>query len=427
MRYIISHLVFLICFVAFVHEADANMDLQQIIDDAGEGATIHLSAGTYEGNVSISKGITLIGDEKVILLPKNPEEPVIAVTGAKDVSIQNLQLRTSGTGILIKNSENVQLSNVSMNHVYSGVEIYNSKQIDIRQVAVTGNDQDFANKRNGIAIYDSYDLSIKHNKISKVQDGIYIENAKGITVKGNRVENSRYGTHFMYSADAEASENKFRKNVTGFMIMMTENVSLFNNDISYQNGFNGTGITLYEVKNIEIQKHTVSGNRVALSIQKSDGVTISDNIFQMNQTAIESIQSGTNLVAKNDFVGNLVNVRSDVKGIQLQENYYDDYAGIDIDDDGIGDESYVALQSFGQWIVRKPVYQYYVEAPSVVLLNQIDQQTNKTAKQLLVDETPATQFERDKAFHFQFHLPQLIIGLIFTIGCIAIWRRSVLI
>ena len=63
--------------------------------------------------------------------------------------------------------------------------------------------------------------------------------------------------------------------------------------------------------------------------------------------------------------------------IHLIENYYDDYSGIDLNDDGIGDESYVALQSFGQWMVGKPVYQYYVESPSVVLLNEIDKQTNK--------------------------------------------------
>lgn len=426
MRTMISCLSFLLFCFAFIQEADVKTDLQSILEHQKEGATIYIPAGTYEGNFTITKDVTVIGNGKVVLKAKNPKEPVLTITGAKNVSVQNVQIHTPGTGIMVKDSHHVQLSHLSMSSVESGVAIYQSRHIGIEKISVTGNEQHFANKGNGIAVYNSSDISVKNNKIDNVQDGIYIENVQGISVVGNQVENSRYGTHFMYSKDAEAYENQFRKNVTGFMVMMTENVDFSNNAISYQNGFNGTGITLYEVKNIHIQNHAISGNRVAISIQKSTGTNITNNLFQMNQTAIEAVQSDTNLVMKNGFVGNLVNVRSDVKGIQLKENYFDDYSGIDIDDDGIGDESYAALQSFGQWMVRKPVYQYYVESPSVVLLNQIDQQTNKTAKQLLVDETPATHFEQDHTIHFQLHWTQLIVGWILIIGCIMIWRRSVI-
>lgn len=427
MRTMISCLSFLLFCLAYVHEAEAKADLQSILEHQEEGATIYIPAGIYEGNFTISKEATIIGDGKVVLKPKNPKEPVLTIAEAKHVYLQNVQINAPGTGMMIKDSHHVQLSNLSMSSVESGVEIYQSQHISIEEISVTGNDRHFANKGNGIAVFNSSDIFVKNNKIDKVQDGIYIENVQRITVVGNEVENSRYGTHFMYSKDAEAYGNQFQKNVTGFMVMMTENVDFSNNAISYQNGFNGTGITLYEVKNIHIQNHAVSGNRVAISIQKSTGANITNNRFQMNQTAIEAVQSDTNLVMKNVFVGNLVNVRSDVKGIQLKENYFDDYSGIDINDDGIGDESYAALQSFGQWMVRKPVYQYYVESPSVVLLNQIDQQTNKTAKQLLVDETPATNFEKDHAVHFQLHWPQLVVGWIIMIGCIMIWRRSVIV
>lgn len=405
----------------------AKTDLQQLINNIEDGDTLHLPSGIYEGNFSINKAITMVAEDGVILIPKSLDEPIITIDEAKDVSIQGLQLQTSGTGIVIKDSENIKLSDVVMTNVDSGIKIYRSKNIDIQQISVTGNDQHYSKKGNGIAAYNSANLIVKNNRFNKVQDGIYIEHVKGTSVENNKVENSRYGTHFMYSEDVQALHNEYVKNETGLMIMMTDHVTLSQNDVSYQDGFNGTGITLYEVEQIDIQDHIISGNRVAISIQKTTGVHIANNILQMNQTAIESIKSDrTNLVGNNYFVGNLVNVRSDQDGVSLKGNYYDDYAGIDIDNDGIGEESYVALQSFGQWMVRKPVYQYYVEAPSVVLLNEIDKQTNKAAKQLLVDEIPKTTLDVDKKIHFEIHLLQLVVGLLLVIGCVVIWRRSVL-
>lgn len=424
---IVYSLIFSLLFVFITIPVCATTDLQQLIEDSEEGATLQLSSGTYEGNFSINKSITIVADEGVIFKPKEIDEPIITIIGAKDVSIQGLQFVTQGTGVEIKDSEKVQLSDITMTNVNSGIGIYRSKNIDIQNISVTGNDRHYSKKGNGIAAFNSANLIVKNNKFYKVQDGIYIENVKGAIVENNKVEDSRYGTHFMYSEDVQALRNEYVKNVTGLMIMMTKNVTLEQNDVSYQDGFNGTGITLYEVENIDIKDHIISGNRVAISIQKTTGVHIINNILQMNQTAVESIKSDhTNLVEKNYFVGNLVNVRSDMNGIDLKENYYDDYSGIDIDEDGVGEDSYVALQSFGQWMVRKPVYQYYVEAPSVVLLNEIDKQTNKAAKQLLVDETPKTTFETEKNIQFEIHLSQLIVGLVLVIGCLAIWRRSVL-
>lgn len=420
-------LLFCICSLALLtNSASAKTDLQQLIDRTEEGETLHLPSGTYEGNVLISKGIEIIADEGVILEAKSPREAAIIIE-AKDVSIEGLEIKTVGKGVMIRDSENVQLSDLTLEGVRSGIEMYRTKNIEIQDVKVKGNDDHYSQKGNGVAVFNSENILVRNSRFNTVQDGVYIEHVKEITVQNIFVENSRYGTHFMYSENVQAIDNTYTKNVTGLMVMMTKNGTFSNNRIFYQEGFNGTGITFYEVQNADIFDNDISGNRVAITIQRTTGLNIHSNIIQMNQTAIESIRSDqSNIVSRNYLVGNLVNVRSDMKGVSLKENYYDDYAGIDLDNDGIGDESYVALQSFGQWMVRKPVYQYYVEAPSVVLLNQIDQQTNKAARELLVDETPTTNFNIDKNLEFKIHLWQLIAGIVLVVGCLVIWRRSVL-
>ncbi len=111
---------------------------------------------------------------------------------------------------------------------------------------------------------------------------------------------------------------------------------------------------------------------------------------------------GNSVATNNQFTGNILTARADRQGFLLTNNYYDDYSGIDLKNDGIGDVPYVAVSSFGQWMVRQPVYQYFVASPSVVLLTSLDQQINKTEKTVLVDVTPKlmthqiTKKERNK-------------------------------
>ncbi len=52
------------------------------------------------------------------------------------------------------------------------------------------------------------------------------------------------------------------------MVMMTENIQVEDNTASYQNDFNGTGITLYDTKAALLQRNKVAGNRVGLACKK---------------------------------------------------------------------------------------------------------------------------------------------------------------
>lgn len=425
MKYVWSVLLYFIVLMN-VSTVFAEQNLQIMIDETNDGDELHIPEGTYNGNFIVNKPMTITADEGVVLIAKNDREPTILIHDTTDVVISGLTIQTTGTAIDVKDSKNVQLTQLTIDGVHSGIELYRTKQINIYNNTIVGNENHYSKKGNGIATYNSTDILIKENNIQQVQDGTYIESVKNISIENNEVQHSRYGTHFMYSQEVQAKNNDYSRNVTGLMVMMTKEVELLDNTITYQDGFNGTGITLYDVQGVNVFGNEIAGNRVAVTIQKTTGVQVKENILQMNQTAVESVRSeNSNRVENNYFVGNLVNVRSDEIGVQLIKNYYDDYSGIDLNDDGIGEETYVALQSFGQWMVRKPVYQYYVESPSVVLLNEIDKQTNKGHQQLLSDETPLVTVDHGKKVRFSIHYWQLLIGLLLTISCLIIWRRSV--
>ena len=401
------------------------LDLQAQIDAAQEGTVIQLEKGVYDENIVITKPIVLEGVEGTII-KSTTDAPAITIDNTTDVIVRNISIETPGTGMTIRQANDIKLSNIHMENVDAGVKIYNAHKVQGIKLTIEGNSQHYAKKGNGIAIYESESIALLDNDIRSVQDGFYIENVKDITIQGNTVTKSRYGTHFMYSKDGVIRENRYSENVTALMVMMTENIQVEDNMASYQNDFNGTGITLYDTKAALLQRNEIAGNRIGISIQKSADIQLMNNILHMNQTALESIRSDeSNIARQNQFVGNLVNVRSDQEGLTLQQNYYDDYSGIDLDDDGIGDEAYVALQSFGQWMVRKPVYQYFIESPSVVLLNTIDKQTNNTTKELLVDTTPQTVINKENNIALQLDVFQLLSGMLLLVGCVFMYRRSV--
>ena len=421
----IGLLLFAIVFLGITKGNAQQLDLQAQIDATQEGSIVQLEKGIYEGNIVITKPIVLEGVEGTII-KSTADAPAITVDNTSDVTIRNITIETLGTGMTIRKGNDIKLSNIQMKNVDAGIKIYNTQHVLGSKLTIEGNAQHYSKKGNGIAIYESHSIELLDNDIRSVQDGFYIEHVKDISIQENTVTNSRYGTHFMYSTEGTIRENTFTENVTALMVMMTEHIQVEDNTASYQNDFNGTGITLYDTKAALLQHNKLAGNRVGVSIQKSTDIQLINNTLHMNQTALESIRSDeSNMAMQNQFIGNLVNVRSDQEGLTLQQNYYDDYSGIDLNDDGTGDEAYVALQSFGQWMVRKPVYQYFIESPSVVLLNTIDKQTNNTTKELLVDTSPQTAVIGEKNIALQLHMPQLLIGILLVVVCVFIYRRSV--
>ena len=52
-----------------------------------------------------------------------------------------------------------------------------------------------------------------------LSDGIYLEQSNENTLHKNKIQNSRYGMHLMFSNDNVLSENVSRSNITGTMLM----------------------------------------------------------------------------------------------------------------------------------------------------------------------------------------------------------------
>lgn len=418
-------LFFFLGLVSFTGVANADT-LQQQIDKTPSGGTLTLFDRDYMETAVIKKPITIVGGEKTALM-SDSEKPVFTIQNTKDVTLKGLRFLQSTSAVEVKKSHHITLAELEMVQMFSGVQVYDSQNVMIKGLTLRGLDGQYASKGYGLAVYRSENVTLKENDVTLVQDAYYLEKTKDVVVKDNVATDSRYGLHFMYADGIEAERNTLQRNVTGIMLMLAKNATLRHNTISIQWDWNSSGFTLYNAENIVAEHNVFSGNRTGILSQTLKNATIRKNVFSSNQTAIVFTSSDAqNVVEQNDFVGNILNIRSDGSDSQIQHNYYDDYDGTDLDEDGIGDTKYVALQSFGQWMVREPAYQYFIESPSVVLLNRMDQQTNKVEKNDLVDQTPVIAPTSDFADEKnRFHIVTLLIGLLMLGSAIYLWRKGV--
>ncbi|WP_397540153.1 nitrous oxide reductase family maturation protein NosD [Rummeliibacillus pycnus] len=399
--------------------------LQQLIDQTPEGGVLHLQGRKYKENVIIHKSITIKGSKQTVI-ESNTQEAVIKIEGVNNVKIENLTIQNAHVGIVAKNVQNLQCEGVTLKNSWSGIQLYNSKGVMLQNLSIKGIHGHYSKKGNGIAFFNSRNVIVKHNKIDHVQDGIYLENVNDIKLVSNNIQNGRYGIHFMFVKNGQANNNTFKRNVTGIMLMMSENVILSTNNIIDQSGLNASGMTLFQSKNIKSKENKFQYNRTAISAQSLTNSTIQKNTFLMNQTAVELIRSNEkNNVKENDFIGNIVNLRSDGTNSHIARNYYDDYSGIDVNGDDIGDRSYVALQSFGQWMVRQPAYQYFIESPSVVLLNEMDRQTNAIEKKQLVDKAPMMHSAINMEQENTVNIGKVFIGIVVMLSILWFWRKEI--
>jgi parallel beta-helix repeat protein len=294
--------------------------IQTAINAADDGYTIHVYSGTYNENLVIDKSIDLIGEDKdntIILGNENDD----GITINKDqTSISGFTIK-SGLGtraIWIKSSDNI-ISDNNLSDNSWGIYMENAPNNMISENIIGKNIY-------GIQMWDSDGCTISTNIIysnnSGSNDGVYAQSCNQTLFSDNTIYTSKRGIQFISSNNLTISGNTIHSNSnTGLHLADScENNEIFNNDI-YLNGhglviLNSNHNTIYnnnffDNTNVNAQEYASDPNDPTLSV-------LLDNSWDFNSNG----------------------------------NYWDDYDGIDVDEDDIGDTPYnisVALSSQKEW------------------------------------------------------------------------------
>ncbi|MEL3971719.1 NosD domain-containing protein [Rossellomorea oryzaecorticis] len=405
----------------------AQESLQKKIDQAEPGSTVIIKSGIYNEPITISKPLVIKGEGRIIFSSQS-DESFITVEHTSHVVINHLSVeaeqdRNEMTAITVKDSSGIELSNIEITRFNQGVELFNVKDSTLDMLSIKGVRGHFSKKGNGISLFGTEGITVRDSEIDQVQDGLYIEEDEKSRVLDNLVTGSRYGIHLMYSKGVTAAGNTLKKNVTGLMLMMTNQTAIRDNRILLHTDYNGYGLVLFEGEAIVVKGNEISENAAGMSLQKIKNSEIVDNKIMANQTGVQFIHyDESNQMSGNELYGNILSAASDVRGAGVDGNEWDDYRGFDLDRDGFGDTPHQVKDLFSQLMINEKPYQFFFEAPSIVALTSLEKKLQVEEETGVRDERPVVNPAEDKeqgSFHFVFFLAG---AAIFTGGVLG-WRK----
>lgn len=372
--------------------------LQVLIDRAKAGDTVMVPPGTYEGPVILSKPIRLqasgtvelvgtaeIGDKPILSILTNgaqidnlilqdrrsgPETVSILIHG-NDNRVESVQIASRGIGIKLEQSRRNRLD---------GIKIRAAQTFESRTLA-------FDDRGNGIELWDSHDNLILDSRIVGAQDGIYMENSNSTRLLRNHVSDSRYAFHLMYAIGTSLKQNESESNVTGAMIMETDNTLVEGNRFEKSSrNVHSQGILLFEAKHTRITANLLQGNRVGLYMEQSSDNQIDNNRIVQNFVGLQLIGASRNELHHNDLLSNVVQAQAESSADnRLHDNYWDDHAGIDFRGSGQSDLPYSADPFFLTLANSFPPFQLFFHSPGMLVLEELFQTDTKN---WLSDKSP---------------------------------------
>ncbi|MCW5518583.1 nitrous oxide reductase family maturation protein NosD [Aureitalea sp. L0-47] len=326
--------------------------------------TVLVQKGTYkEVDIRIDKPLVLKGENYPLIDGEFKGEIITIVSD--DVTIDGLFIINVGTSytkdyaaVRVTRSENFLLQNLVLEKLFFGIYLEKSNNGRIYHNNILGDAEEEYNSGNGIQLWYSNNIEIEHNTISRVRDGIYLEFANNCTIRNNKsVNNIRYGLHFMFSNNDVYSNNTFENNGAGVAVMFSKEITMHNNVFQDNWGTASYGMLLKEINDSEIIGNTFKDNTVGINIEGSNRVTYKGNDFIGNGWAIKSRGACyTNLFLENNFLFNSFDLsyNSRLNDNKFENNYWSNYAGYDLDKDGIGDIPYRPVKLFSYVVNNTP-------------------------------------------------------------------------
>ena len=336
------------------HQVEPGEDVQQVLDAPGVSA-VCLAPGLHLGPLRLDRAVTLWGPPEAVVHARRPGSAIVI----RGDHVALLGLTIDGTGgrfdqadaaVHVVSARDVRIEGVAIVNGVFGISVEQSARVRVLHNEIQGSrDPAIGLRGDTIRLWETRDSRVEGNVIADGRD-ILIWYARDNTIVDNHVEGGRYGFHFMYSHDSSVSGNQVLHAVVGVFAMYSRGIAIRGNVIGGATGAAGMGIGLKESGNLEVTENRLIRNTTGIYIdasplQLADHLLIARNELRLNERAIVFHASAHRVTIRdNDFIDNpiqaVVDGGGDARDASWRRNHFDDYAGYDLDGDGIGDVAY---------------------------------------------------------------------------------------
>ncbi|WP_226960528.1 nitrous oxide reductase family maturation protein NosD [Sulfurimonas paralvinellae] len=359
--------------------------MQDAIDKAQPGAVIKLQNGIYQGNLLITKPLSIVGQGEQVEIRGDAHGSVVTIQSSQ-VVLKNLIITNSGSnmqqidaGVTIHKAVFVEISNCRLRDVLYGIDMDMVENSLIKNNDITVTKNTIPLRGNGLKLYFSHYNTIEHNKIHETRD-VTLNYSHHNFFENNIFVNNRFATHLELSNSNHFKANVYRYNSVSMMFMGAKDTLVEDNEIFSATGAAGIGVMIGHVSNFIFKDNSVRYNAKGLYIQgaeKSRGMkrTIEANEIAYNAEALHfhaSIKDNT--IRHNSIHGNIDDVIKDVGGgfdasNVVEFNYWDRYDGFDRNNDGVGDTPYKVYQHADMLWQENHKVKFFYAAPVMALLD----------------------------------------------------------
>jgi len=352
------------------------------IGSAKSGDTIEVNSGTYNEHIVVDKTLNLIGiDEPNI---DGGGKGTVVLIQAPGVTFKGFSVSGSGeslsvedAGIVLDSAQGSIIEDNRLHDVLFGIYLKNSSGTIIRNNLIVGKDLPIPVRGDGIRLWYSSETKIIDNTITGARDLVMWWSGDTL-IKGNIVEQGRYGLHYMYSDNNLFENNQFLGNYVGGFLMYSNNIKFQNNIFASNQGpATGYGIGFKDLDDIVAKENLFIDNRIGLYMDNSPHSvdswnTLEDNVIAFNDIGVSFMPSiERNIIISNSFVDNAEQIEIRGGGIlsgnnwytEGRGNYWSDYVGYDDNNDGIGEIPYKSESLFESLIDSYPNLRVFVFSP----------------------------------------------------------------
>lgn len=427
---------------------DANViDLDRLVASAPSGGTVVVPSGTYRAHLRIERPLSLVADGDV-WLDGGGRGSVITVL-ADDVSIRGFRL--SGTGGQVEEAAAIKAIDVDrltlqdnrIEDAFAGIvivggaavsiidnDIEGSGQVSIDAGHASGSppgtfepnpatpdetgaaDPHTAHGRgagpggqgDGISLWSVEGAVLRGNVVRAVRDAIYLNYVTDVLVDTNVVEQSRYAVHAMFGSSVTVFGNTIRENLSGLVFMYTTDVLAGRNLIAdARSAGTGQGVVVKDVSGFRFLENVVAGNRVGIQAEGTvhrldQEALVTSNVLVGNDVGVALMPSADIVFGGNVFDGNLTQVRALGPGVERRNtwshagvgNTWSDYAGFDLEGDGVGDVAYTSGDGTNLIDQATPALRVFHTSPAIAVMAVAQGVWDQRQQPTVIDHSPRT-------------------------------------